>query len=296
MKRIALFILTNIAVMTVLTIIINLFGLSGQTFDASGNIQYLDVLILSGVIGFGGAIISLMMSKQMAKWSTGATIIKSPRNETERWLLQTVERQARTANIGMPDVAIFDSSSPNAFATGMSKNNALVAVSSGLLQRMNRDQVEAVLGHEVAHVANGDMVTLTLIQGVVNTFVIFAARIIGSLIDRAVFKNERGHGIGYFMTVTVLQIVFGILASVIVMWFSRHREFHADQGGAALSSTDKMISALEALKGGQSSDLPEQMAAFGIKPGPSKLGSLFMSHPPLDSRIEALQKAKLHIG
>ena len=288
MKRIALFLLTNIAVLVVLSVVASIFGVDRFLTQEGLNLQAL--LIFSAIFGMGGSFISLAMSKWMAKRATGAQVITQPKNSAEMWLLQTVERQARTAGIGMPEVAIYDAPEPNAFATGMNKNNALVAVSTGLLRNMSQDEVEAVLGHEVAHVANGDMVTLALIQGVLNTFVMFLSRVIGYVIDRAVFKNDRGIGAGYYITVIVLQILFGILASMVVAWFSRQREFRADAGGAHLAGKRKMIAALERLKGahGQST-LPENMTAFGISGG--KFAQLFSSHPPLDVRIAALQAA-----
>jgi heat shock protein HtpX len=286
MKRIALFLLTNLAVILVLSVVASLLGVD-RYLEANGSLNLTTLLIFCAVFGMGGSFISLAMSKWVAKRSTGAQVISQPRNSTEMWLLSTVQRQARAAGIGMPEVAIFDAPEPNAFATGMNRNDALVAVSSGLLRHMSQDEVEAVLGHEVSHIANGDMVTLTLIQGVVNTFVMFLSRVVGHIIDRAVFKTERGYGPGYFISVLVLQLVFGILASAIVCWFSRTREFRADAGGAHLAGKRKMISALERLKAahGQSS-LPEQVAAFGITSGARKL---FMTHPPLEERIAALQ-------
>ncbi len=285
--RIALFLATNIAVMVVASIIFNVFGLN--TFTAQYGIDYTGMLILCGLFGFGGAFISLALSKWMAKRATGAHVITEPRNEIETWLVSTVRRQADKAGIGMPEVAIYDSPDMNAFATGMSRNSALVAVSTGLLRQMDRREVEAVLGHEIGHVANGDMVTLTLIQGVVNTFVMFFARIIGNFIDRAILKNEGGPGIAYFVSVVVLEIVFGILASIVVAWFSRQREFRADTAGASLEGRDAMIAALARLKSGhEPSSLPKEIAAFGISGG---IGKLFSSHPPLDDRIAALQRA-----
>jgi heat shock protein HtpX len=250
------------------------------------------LLVFAAVFGFGGALISLAMSKWSAKRMMGVRLIDQPRDNVERWLVDTVRRQAQEAGIGMPEVGIFDSPEPNAFATGANKNKALVAVSTGLLQRMRKEEVEAVLGHEVGHVANGDMVTLTLIQGVVNTFVIFLARIIGNFVDKAIFKNENGGGIGYFVVVIVCEILLGILASVIVMWFSRKREFRADAAGALLASPQAMVGALEALKRAhQPEGLPQQMAAFGINAGvPSGIKRFFMSHPPLDERIDALKR------
>jgi heat shock protein HtpX len=247
---------------------------------------------MAAVIGFGGSFISLALSKFMAKRSMGVQVITQPRNNTEQWLLSTVQRQAEEAGIGMPEVGIFNSPEPNAFATGMRRNNALVAVSAGLLQNMNQDQVEAVLGHEISHVANGDMVTMGLIQGVVNTFVIFLSRVIGHVVDRVVFKTERGYGPAYYITSIVSQIFLSILASMIVMWFSRRREFRADEGGANLASRQKMIGALRALqRKSEPVDLPGEFAAFGISGGGGGgLKRLFMSHPPLEERIAALEK------
>jgi len=291
--RIILFLATNLAVVLVASVTLQLLGFTGiQTTGGTLDLQAL--LIFCAIIGFGGSIISLLLSKWMAKRGTGAQVIETPRNETERWLLATVERQAKEAGIGMPDVAIFPSNQPNAFATGASRNNALVAVSTGLLQHMNRDEVEAVLGPEIGHVANGDMVTLTLVQGVVNTFVMFFARIIGSFVDRVIFKNEEGHGIGFFIVTIVAEIVLGILASMIVAWFSRRREFRADVAGANLASRQAMISALDRLRiaSGQPSVLPDTMTAFGISGGLQEgLRALFASHPPLEVRIQALRDA-----
>jgi heat shock protein HtpX len=291
MKRIMLFLVTNLAVVFVLSIAMRLLGIDQYIAAQGGSADGL--LVFAAVFGFGGAIISLLMSKWSAKRMMGVRIIEQPRDAVETWLVETVRRQAREAGIGMPEVGIFDSPDPNAFATGANKNKALVAVSTGLLQRMKREEVEAVLGHEVGHVANGDMVTLTLIQGVVNTFVIFLARIIGGFVDRAIFKNEEGRGIGYFAVVLVTELLLGILASIIVMWFSRQREFRADVAGARLASPRHMIGALEALKRvHQPEALPQQMAAFGINGGiGSGLKKLFMSHPPLDERIDALKRA-----
>ena len=291
MKRIVLFLATNLAVMLVLSVVARILGVD-QYMSAQGG-SMTGLLAFAAVFGFGGAIISLLMSKWSAKRMMGVRIIDKPQNPVEQWLVDTVRAQANQAGIGMPEVGIFDSPDPNAFATGANKNAALVAVSTGLLQRMKREEVEAVLGHEVGHVANGDMVTLTLIQGVVNTFVIFLARVVGGFIDKAVFKNEEGRGMRYFVTVMVLEIVFGILASVIVMWFSRQREFRADEAGARLSGARNMIGALEALKRAHDpAPLPEKMAAFGINGGaPTGFRKLFMSHPPLDERIQALRRA-----
>ena len=287
MMRVALFLATNIAIMLVLSTVCYLLGVDQYITQQGLNFQAL--LLMSAIFGFGGSIISLLMSKTIAKWSTKAQIITEPRNSREAWLLSTVARQARQAGIGMPDVAVYDSPDPNAFATGANRNSALVAVSTGLMQQMTQEEVEAVLGHEVSHVANGDMITLTLIQGVMNTFVFFLSRVIGYVIDKAVFRNERGVGIGYFMTVMLLQVVLGFLASMVVAWFSRQREFRADAGGAHLAGRRKMIAALQRLKAMQSgSQLPPQMAAFGINGG--GLRQLFSTHPPLDKRIAELEQ------
>jgi heat shock protein HtpX len=287
MMRIALFLATNIAVMVVASIIFNVFGLN--QFTAQYGIDYKGMLIFCALFGFGGAFVSLALSKWMAKRATGAYVIEQPRNEMEKWLVDTVRGQAEKAGIGMPEVAIYDAPEINAFATGMNRNSALVAVSTGLLRQMERREAEAVLAHEVGHVANGDMVTLTLIQGVVNTFVMFFARIIGNFIDRAVFKNESGPGIAYFVSVIVLEIVFGILASFVVAWFSRQREFRADAAGASLAGRESMIAALARLKTAhEPSSLPKEIAAFGIS---GSLGKLMATHPPLDDRIEALRRA-----
>ena len=288
MKRILLFLLTNFAVLFVLSVTMQLLGIDRMLAQETGlNLQAL--LLFAGLFGFGGAFISLLISKWMAKMATGAQVIEVPSNMTERWLVDTVKRQAEKAGIGMPEVAIYDAPDINAFATGWNRNNALVAVSSGLLQNMTQEEAEAVLGHEVSHVANGDMVTLALIQGVVNTFVIFLSRVIGFIVDRVLLKNERGEGPGFWIATFVAQIVLGILASMVVAWFSRWREFHADAGGASLAGRGKMIAALERLKLNQEqSQLPAQMQAFGISGG-GGLMSLFMSHPPLDERIAALR-------
>jgi len=290
MKRILLFLATNLAVVFVLSVTMKVLGID-QYIAAQGSSAF-GLLVFAAVFGFGGALISLAMSKWSAKRMMGVRLIDQPRDNIERWLVDTVRRQSEEAGIGMPEVGIFDSPDPNAFATGANKNKALVAVSTGLIQRMRKEEVEAVLGHEVGHVANGDMVTLTLIQGVVNTFVIFLARIIGNFIDKAVFKNENGGGIGYFVVVIVCEILLGILASVIVMWFSRKREFRADAAGALLASPQAMVGALEALKRAQQPEgLPQQMAAFGINSGaPTGFKRFFMSHPPLDERIDALKR------
>lgn len=292
MKRFLLFLATNIAVLIVLSIVASLLGV--DRYLTRNGLNMTGLLIFAAIFGFGGSFISLAMSKWMAKRMMGAQVITTPQSQAEIWLVETVKKLAMAANIGMPEVAIFDSPSPNAFATGMNKNKALVAVSAGLLNAMNKDEVEAVIGHEISHVANGDMVTLSLIQGVVNTFVIFLSRVVGFFVDRVIFRNEddEGVGIGFFVTSMIAQVLFGILASIIVMWFSRKREFIADAGGAKLAGTQSMINALERLKTGTAEPLPDQMAAFGINGKPSKhnLALLFMSHPPLDDRIEALKK------
>ncbi|MEP7072950.1 MAG: protease HtpX [Nitrosospira sp.] len=292
MKRIFLFIITNLAILLVLSITLRILGVD-RILDAEGSgIDFNSLLIMAGVIGFGGSLISLAMSKWSAKRMTGAVVIEQPSDPTERWLIDTVRRQAEIVGIGMPEVAIYDAPDVNAFATGMNRNSALVAVSTGLLQNMRKDEIEGVLAHEMSHVANGDMVTLALIQGVVNTFVIFLSRVIGHFVDRVVFKTERDHGPAFWITTIVAQMVLGILASMIVMWFSRQREFRADAGGAQLAGRDKMIAALERLKQRhEPSQLPDQMAAFGISGGGggSSLKDLFMSHPPLEVRIAALR-------
>jgi heat shock protein HtpX len=293
MKRIFLFLVTNLAILLVLSIVLRVLGIDSMLDEQGVGIDYNALLVIAAVIGFGGSFISLLMSKWSAKMMTGARVIDAPANTAERWLVETVRRQANRAGIGMPEVAVYDSPEVNAFATGWNRNNALVAVSTGLLRRMTQDEAEAVLGHEVSHVANGDMVTLALIQGVVNTFVIFLSRIIGHLVDRLVFKVERGHGPAFFITAIIAQIVLGILASIIVMWFSRRREFRADAGGAQLAGREKMIAALERLKGGGPSQLPDQMAAFGISgSGARGFKYLFMSHPPLEDRIAALREGR----
>ncbi len=293
MKRIFLYIVTNLAIVFVLSVTLRLLGIDRMLDEQGVGIDYNSLLILSAVMGFGGSFISLLISKWSAKRMTGAQVIEVPSNMTERWLVDTVKRQAQQAGIGMPEVAVFESPEINAFATGWNRDNALVAVSSGLLNSMSQDEAEAVLGHEISHVANGDMVTLTLIQGVVNTFVIFLSRVIGFVIDRVVFKVERGHGPAFFITVIIAQLVLGILASIIVMWFSRQREFRADAGGARLAGRNKMVAALERLKlNHEQSQLPDQMAAFGISGGAAHgLKYLFMSHPPLEERIAALRSS-----
>lgn len=295
MKRIFLFLATNLAIIVVLSITLRLLGVE-RILDAQGaNLDLNALLIFAAVLGFGGSLISLAMSKWTAKRMVGARVIETPRTPTEQWLVATVRRQAEQAGIGMPEVAIYDAPDVNAFATGASRNNALVAVSTGLLNRMGREEVEAVLAHEVSHVANGDMVTLALIQGVVNTFVIFLSRVIGHLVDRVVFKTERGHGPAFWVTAIVAELVLGILASIIVMWFSRQREFRADAGAAALAGREKMIAALDKLRRGVAQPhLPDQMAAFGISGGVGQgFKRLFMTHPPLEERIEALKRSQL---
>ncbi|MEE8108036.1 MAG: protease HtpX [Gammaproteobacteria bacterium] len=294
MKRIMLFLATNIAVILILSIAMRLLG--ADQYMAQQGYNYQALLVFSAIFGMGGAFISLGLSKWLAKRSTGARVIEKPAGETEAWLLRTVEHQARQAGIGMPEVAIFPSPQPNAFATGAKRDSALVAVSEGLLQQMSRDEVEAVLAHEISHIANGDMVTLTLIQGVLNTFVIFLSRIIGGIVNRVVFRSNSNYGIGYFISVIITQIVLGILASVIVMWFSRYREFRADAGGARLAGRHKMIGALERLKSAHGpAELPKELNAFGIAGGGNGgLRRLLMSHPPLDERIRVLREANLH--
>ncbi|MEN5069649.1 MULTISPECIES: protease HtpX [Stenotrophomonas] len=283
-SRIALFLLTNFAVLILAGIVMSVLGVDPNRMGG--------LLVFAAIFGFGGSFISLLLSKFMAKRSTGAVVITEPRNQTERWLLATVERQAREAGIGMPEVAVYEGPEINAFATGANRNKALVAVSTGLLHNMSEDEAEAVLGHEIAHVANGDMITMALLQGVLNTFVIVLARIVGGFIDSALSGNREGGGRGfaYYIIVFVLEMVFGLFATMISMWFSRHREFRADAGGAHLAGRQKMIAALERLKvnHGQST-LPTQIAAFGIAGGAAK--KLFMSHPPLDERIAALRAA-----
>lgn len=290
MKRVVLFIVTNLAVILILSVVLRLLGVDRILDEQGIALEMTNLLVFAAVFGFGGAFVSLALSKWTALRMTGARVITQPANEAEAWLVNTVKRQATAAGIGMPDVAVYDSPDPNAFATGMRRNSALVAVSTGLLRSMERGEVEAVLGHEVSHVANGDMVTLALIQGVVNTFVMFFSRVVGHFVDRAVFKTERGHGPAFFVTTIVAQLVFGILASVVVMWFSRQREFRADAGSADLEGGDKMIAALKRLqKTVQQPHLPDQMAAFGISGAPgSGIRRLFMTHPPLEERIAAL--------
>ena len=291
-KRVGLFVITNIAILLVLSLVLNLLGVGPMLQEEGLNMPSL--IAFAAVFGFGGSLISLAISKWTAKRLTGAQVISQPSSEQEIWLVETVRRQASAAGIGMPEVAIYNAPDVNAFATGMRRNNALVAVSTGLLRAMNRDEAEAVLAHEVSHVANGDMITLALIQGVVNTFVIVASRVVGHLVDRVVFKTERGHGPGFFITTLVAQMVFGILASIIVFWFSRQREFRADAGAATLAGREKMVAALERLRmsAGQP-HLPDQMAAFGISGNIGRgLKRLFMTHPPLEERIAALRERR----
>lgn len=292
MKRVMLFIITNLAIVLVLSVVLSLLGV-GRILDEQGmGLDLYSLLIFASVFGFGGSLISLAISKWTAKRMTGAQVITSPSTEVEVWLVQTVCRQAEIAGIGMPEVAIYDAPDVNAFATGMRRNNALVAVSTGLLRSMNRDEAEAVLAHEVSHVANGDMITLALVQGVVNTFVIVASRVVGHLIDRVVFKTERGHGPAFYITAILAQVVFGVLASLIVFWFSRQREFRADAGSANLAGREKMIAALEKLRRNVNQPhLPDQMATFGISGGIGQgFKRFFMTHPPLEERIAALKR------
>ena len=290
MKRIVLFLLTNIAVMLVLSITASLLGVNRYLTANGLNLGAL--LAFAALMGFGGSFISLLMSKAIAKWSTGARVIDGTEGPQEQWIVSSVRRYAEKAGIGMPEVAVFEGA-PNAFATGAMRNSSLVAVSTGLLESMSREEVEAVIGHEVAHVANGDMVTLTLIQGVVNTFVIFLARVVGYLVDKMVFKTERGIGPGYMITVFVCEILFGIAASLIVAWFSRHREFRADAGSAALGGSPRpMIAALRRLGGLEPAHLPQALQAFGIAEGGNKFLALFSSHPPIPVRIAALESRR----
>lgn len=294
MKRVGLFLMTNLAIIVVLSITLRVLGVERILDEQGVGLDINSLLIFAAVFGFGGSFISLAMSKWTAKRFTGAEVIAQPRNADEQWLLQTVQQQAKQAGIGMPEVAVYDAPDVNAFATGMSRNNALVAVSTGLLNSMTRDEAEAVLGHEVSHVANGDMITLALIQGVVNTFVIFLSRVIGHVVDRVIFKVERGHGPAFWITAIIAEIVLGILASIIVMWFSRQREFRADTGGAQLAGRQKMIAALQRLQGTvEQPHLPDQLAAFGISGSKTDgIKRLFMTHPPLEERIEALRRGQ----
>ncbi len=293
MNRIFLFLATNVAILVVLSIVMRLVGIDSLLAEQGTQLDLRALLIFSAVIGFAGSLISLAISKWSAKRLTGATVIETPRNATESWLLNTVQRQAQVAGIGTPEVAVYDSPEVNAFATGARRNSALVAVSTGLLNQLGQDEIEAVLAHEVSHVANGDMVTLALIQGVVNTFVIFLSRVIGFLVDRLIFRTERGYGPGFFIARSVALMVLGFLAPTIVLWFSRRRYFRADAGGAKLAGRDSMIGALEGLRRlHQPSQLPESMQAFGISAGRARgFRRLFMSHPPLEERIAALKNS-----
>jgi heat shock protein HtpX len=287
MKRVMLFVATNVAIVLVLSLTMRILGV--EPYLNANGLNLTSLLIFAAVMGFGGSFISLAISKWMAKTSMGVQVITEPANHHERWLVETVARYAQEARIGMPEVGVFNSPEPNAFATGMNKNNALVAVSTGLLQNMTKEEAEAVLGHEVAHIANGDMVTMGLIQGVVNTFVIFFARIIGNFVDKVIFKNEEGHGPAFWVTSIIAELVLGILASIIVMWFSRQREYRADHGGAYLAGRQNMIAALKRLQSLHPQPLPNGMAAFGIAGG-GGLSKLLMSHPPLEERIARLQQ------
>jgi heat shock protein HtpX len=290
MKRVVLFVVTNLAVLLLLSLTLRLLGVDRILNESGSGLNFGNLLVYAAVLGFGGALISLAISKWSAKRAVGARVITQPATPTERWLVETVKRQAEAAGIGMPEVAMYDAPEVNAFATGASRNNALVAVSTGLLNSMSQKEAEAVLAHEVSHVANGDMVTLTLIQGVVNTFVIFLSRVVGQVVDKAIFRTQRGHGPGFWITVMIAELVLGVLASIVVMWFSRQREFRADAGGANLAGREHMIAALQRLKQGAAAPLPDKMAAFGIfglEGGGLK--KLFMSHPPLDERISTLR-------
>lgn len=289
MLRIALFLGTNIAIIALISVVFRLLGFEGLLLDNGVDLNLQALLVYSAVIGFAGAFISLFLSKTMAKRSMGVHIIDQPRDQVQRWLLETVAQQAEQAGIGMPEVGIFESAAPNAFATGWNKNAALVAVSTGLLRSMERGEVEAVLAHEVSHAANGDMVTLTLIQGVVNTFVIFLSRVVGHLVDRLVFKVERGHGPAFWIVSFIAEMVFGVLAMMIVMWFSRWREYRADAGGAALAGRQNMINALKRLQQAGEAPVPDEMRAMAINAG--RVQALFASHPALEDRIAALQRA-----
>jgi heat shock protein HtpX len=292
MKRVLLFLATNFAILMVASVTLRLLGIE-PWLDANG-INFTSLLVFGAVLGFGGAFVSLAISKWTAKRMMGVQVIENPRNADEAWLVETVRRLAGQAGIGMPEVGYFNSPAPNAFATGARRDKSLVAVSTGLLQRMSRSEVEAVLGHEVSHVANGDMVTLTLIQGVVNTFVFVASRLIGNVVDRVVFRNENGHGPAFWITTIVAELVLAFLATMIVMWFSRQREFRADAGGARLAGRQNMIGALQALGRGHADALPEKMAAFGISGRKGEgLRRLFTSHPPIEERVAALQAATI---
>ncbi|MCK7576541.1 MAG: protease HtpX [Chromatiales bacterium] len=291
MMRILLFLATNVAVLIVISVVFRLLGIDGLLLE-SGGIDMGALLIMAAIIGFSGSLISLFLSKTLAKRGMGVHVIEQPSNRLEHWLVETVARQAEQAGIGMPEVGIFDSPDPNAFATGWNRNEALVAVSTGLLHHMREDEVEAVIGHEISHVANGDMVTLALIQGVVNTFVVFLSRIVGHVVDRVILKNEQGYGVGYFVASIIAELMLSVLATMIVMWFSRYREYRADAGGASLTSRRQMASALRALQRvHEPQDLPSgEFAAFGVS---GRIGggfmALFRSHPPLEKRIAALE-------
>ena len=293
MLRIALFLLTNLAIVLVASITLSLLGFEGYLASNGVDLNLSSLLVFCFVFGMAGSVVSLLLSKTMAKMGTGTQIIESPRNTDEQWLVATVAELAKDAGIGIPEVGIFQSQTSNAFATGWDRNNALVAVSTGLLSRFSRDEARAVMAHEIGHVANGDMITLALIQGVVNTFVMFFSRVIGHTIDRAVFKTERGHGPAFYITTFVAEIILGILASIIVFWFSRQREFRADQAGAQLAGAPAMIGALERLRAeqGTPSELPDAMVAFGMRTGGNTMIRLFMTHPPLEERIAALKAA-----
>ncbi|MDB2618915.1 protease HtpX [Litoricolaceae bacterium] len=293
MLRIALFLLTNLAIVLVASITLSLLGFEGYLASNGVDLNLSSLLVFCFVFGMAGSVVSLLLSKTMAKMGTGTQIIESPRNTDEQWLVATVAELAKDAGIGIPEVGIFQSQTSNAFATGWDRNNALVAVSTGLLSRFSRDEARAVMAHEIGHVANGDMITLALIQGVVNTFVMFFSRVIGHTIDRAVFKTERGHGPAFYITTFVAEIILGILASIIVFWFSRQREFRADQAGAQLAGAPAMIGALERLRAeqGTPSELPDSMVAFGIRTSGNTMMRLFMTHPPLEERIAALKAA-----
>ena len=295
MKRILFFIITNIAILLVLSIFLSLTGFTGILQNNGVDLDYDSLMLFSLVFGMGGSFISLYMSKWMAKSMAGVKVIKAPSNEFEKWYFEVVQKQSEILDIKMPEIGIFQSEGPNAFATGSSKNSSLIALSTGLMNAMNRDEIEAVIGHEMSHVANGDMVTLTLIQGIVNAFVIFFSRIIGHFVDRVILKNERGYGIGYFVTTIFAQIILAILASTIVCWYSRRREFHADYGGARLTSKESMIASLKALEKYSAGKLPDQMLAFGIsnKGSSTMIRKLFSTHPPLSLRIQALEEADI---
>ena len=295
MKRILFFIITNIAILVVLSIVLSLTGFTGILQSNGIDLDYNQLMLFSLVFGMGGAFISLYMSKWMAKSMAGVKVIAKPSNEFEKWYFNVVEKQSKILDIKMPEIGIFQSQGPNAFATGASKNSSLIALSTGLVQTMSRDEIEAVIGHEMSHVANGDMVTLSLIQGIVNAFVIFFSRVIGHFVDRVILKNDRGYGIGYIVTTIFAQIILGILASTIVFWFSRQREFRADIGGAQLTSRESMISSLQSLQKHSAAKLPDQMLALGIsnKGHSSVIRKLFSSHPPLELRIKRLQDAEI---